>query len=127
MQTDASRYSLGAALLQSGCPISFTSKTCIDVKTCYVNIACKCLSVCLGLKTFHTYLYSRHVIVQNDCKPLEMIQQKPIHAATPQLQHMLLHMQKYYYTIQYKPGKEMVLADCLSQFLSPRESLPIPL
>ena len=45
-----------------------------------------------------------------------MIQQKPIHAAPPHLQCMLLCKQKYDYTIQYKPGKEMVLADHLSHF-----------
>ena len=42
---------------------------------------------------------------------MEMIQQKPIHTAPPKLQHILLHMQKYDYTVQYKPGKEMVLAN----------------
>ena len=45
---------------------------------------------------------------------------------TPWLQHMLLYMQKYSYAIQYKPGKEMVLANCLSHFPSCKESLPIP-
>ena len=55
-----------------------------------------------------------------------MIQQKPIHATPPHLQCMLLHMQKYDYAIQYKPGKEMVLADHLSPFPSLKESLPIP-
>ena len=83
--------------------------------------------MCFSLKKFHTYLYGRYVIVQKDHKPLEMIQQKPIHTAPSHLQCMLLHMQKYNYTIQYKPGKEMVLADCLSCFPSLKESLPIPI
>ena len=56
-----------------------------------------------------------------------MIQKKPIYAATPHLQRMLLHLQKYDYTIQYKSGKEMVLADCLSCFPSRKENLPIEL
>ena len=78
---DASKYGLGAALLQSGCSIAFVSKTLTDIETCYANVERECLSVCFGLKKFHTYLYGRHVIVQNDHKPLEMIQQKPIHVA----------------------------------------------
>ena len=45
----------------------------------------------------------------------------------PQLQHMLLCVQKYDCTIQYKPGKEMVLADHLSHFPSHKNSLPIPI
>ena len=43
------------------------------------------------------------------------------------LQQMLLHMQKYDYTIHYKPGKDMVLADLLSCFPSNSNYLPIPL
>ena len=41
------------------------------------------------------------------------------------LQCMLLCMQKYDYTIQYKPGEEMVLVNHLSCFPSHKESLPI--
>ena len=104
--TDASEYGLGATLLQSGCPIAFASKTLTDIETHYVNIECECLSVGFGLEKFHSYIYGRHVIVENDHILLEMIQQKPIHTAPPWLQHMLLHMQKYYYTIWYKPGKD---------------------
>ena len=37
---------------------------------------------------------------------------------------MLLHLEKYDYTILYKPRKEMVLADCLSQFPSRKEYTP---
>ena len=42
----------------------------------------------------YIYIYRCHIIVQNDHKPLEMIQKKPIHAAPPQLQCMLLWLQK---------------------------------
>ena len=59
-------------------------------------------------------------------KPLKMIQ-KPIHAAPPQLQRMLLCLQNYSYTKQNKTGKEMVLADCLSCFPSRKENMPIEL
>ena len=115
---DTSKYGLVTALLQSGWPIAFTSETLSDVKTHYANIERECLSVCFSLEKFHTYLYGRYVIVQNDHKLLEIIQQKPIHAAPPHLQCMLLQMQKYDYTIQYKPDKEMVLGNCLSCFPS---------
>ena len=83
--------------------------------------------MCSDLEKFHTYLYGRHVIIQKDHKPLQMIQQKTIHAAPPHLQCMLLHMQKYDYTIHYNPGKEMVLAKHLCCFPFCRESLPIPI
>ena len=47
------------------------------------------MSVCwyaLVWEKFHTYIYGRHITVQNDHKLLEMIQQKPIHTAPPKLQ-----------------------------------------
>ena len=127
IQTDASEFGLGAALLQGGQPIAFASKTLTDVESCYTNIERECLSVCFGLEKFHTYIYGRHVLIENDHKPLEMIQHKPIHVAPPRLQQMLLCMQKYDYTIVHKPGKDMVLADCLSHFPSNTNYLPIPL
>ena len=125
--TDASEYGLGAALIQQNKPVTFTSKTLISVESRYANIECECLSVVFSLEKFHTYIYGNHVTVYNDHKPLEMIQKKPIHAAPPCLQRMLLRLQKYYYNIIYKPGKEMVLADRLSRFPSRNENLPIEL
>ena len=80
LQTDASEYGLSAALIQNNRPIGFASKTLTDVETRYANIERECLSVVFGLKKFHTYVYGRHIIVQNDHKPLEMIQRKPIQA-----------------------------------------------
>ena len=127
IQTDASKFRLGAALLQGGWPVAFTSKTLTDIESRYMNIERECLSVCFGLKKLHAYIYGRHVLVENDHKPLEMIQHKPIHVAPPRLQWMLLYMQKYDYTIVYKPGKYMVLADHLSHFPSNTYFLPIPL
>ena len=38
VQMDASEYGLGATLIQSGCPIAFTSKMLTDVETHYANI-----------------------------------------------------------------------------------------
>ena len=80
------------------------------------------VSGCFSFENFHTYIYCMHVTLQNDQKPLEMI-----HAAPAQLHHILLHMQKYNYTIQYKPGEDMVLANHLSHFPFHINSLPIPI
>ena len=127
VQTATSEFGLGAVLLQGDQPIAFASKTLTDVESHYANIERECLSVCFGLEKFHTYIYGRHVLIENDYKPLEMIQHKPIHVAPPRLQQMLLCMQKYDYTICYKPGKDMVLTDPLSHIPSNKNYLPIPL
>ena len=81
--TDPSEYGLDTVLIQNGRPITFPSKTFTDVETRYANIECEYLSVCFGLEKLHAYVCGRHIIVHNDHKPLEMIQKKPIHAASP--------------------------------------------
>ena len=83
VQTDAGKYGLGAALIQSSHPLAFASKMLTDVETHCANIERESLSVCFSLEKFHTYHYDRHVIVGNDHKPLDMIQHKPIHMAPP--------------------------------------------
>ena len=125
VQTDSSKYDLGTALIQSGRSIAFASKMLTDVESHYINTERECLSVCFRLEKFYTNLYGRHVIIQNDHKPHQMIQQKPIHAP-PHLQCMLLCMQKHNYMIQHKPSKDIVLVECLSHFpssKSPSQSL----
>ena len=68
IQTDASEYGLGTALLQNNRPIASASKTLTDMESRYANIECECLSVVFGLEKFHTYIYGRHITVFNDHK-----------------------------------------------------------
>ena len=124
---DAGENGFGAALIQSGHPIAFTSKTVTDVKTQYAYIEQECLSVYFSLEKFHNTLIAGISSYKMTINCWERIQQKPIHAAPSQLQCMLLCMQMYDYTIQYKPSKEVVLADHLGHFPTCNESLPIPI
>ena len=50
--------------------------------------------------------------VESDHKPLEIIVKKPLATAPPRLQRIL---QKCDYTLEYKPGRELVLPDMLSR------------
>ena len=86
IHTDASEYGLGTALIQNNKPVAFASKTLTAMESRYTNIEHECLSVVFSVEKFHTYIYRNHVTVYNDNKPLEMIQEKPIHAAPPCLQ-----------------------------------------
>ena len=77
--------------------------------------------LCLGWELqceFHTYLYGRTFIIETDHRPLEMISLKNLIAVPARLQRMLLHLQQYDMIITYRPGKEMLLADVLSQIPS---------
>ena len=37
----------------------------------------------------YMYIYGRHVIIQNDHNPLEMIQHKPVHTVPPPTEHAI--------------------------------------
>ena len=73
------------------------------------------LAVQYGLTCFHQYVYGQVVIVETDHKPLLGIKQKRITDVLPRLQRMRLRCQPYDYTLMYKPGKNLVLADTLSR------------
>ena len=62
---------------------------------------------------FHHYIYGKKVIT-SDHKPLEAMMKKPLKNTTPQLQRMLLSLQKYAIDLVCLAGKENILADTLS-------------
>ncbi|XP_063446850.1 uncharacterized protein K02A2.6-like [Mytilus trossulus] len=115
VQSDASQTGLGAAVMQEDRPVAYASRALTDTETRYAQIEKELLSVIFGLEKFHSYTYGRTVNVISDHKPLESIMKKPLHAAPKRLQRMLLRLQKYDIILQYRPGKEMYLADTLSR------------
>ena len=61
------------------------------------------------------YIDGFKTTVHSDHKPLEAIFKKPLHQASPRLQRMLLHLQKYDLDIKYIKGKYLYAADTLSR------------
>ena len=115
IQVDASMQGLGATLMQDNKPIAYASKSLSDAETRYANIERELLAVVFGCERFHTHVYGKTFVVESDHKPLEMIRQKPLTAAPPRLQRMLMRLQSYDMSILYRPGKEVPVADCLSR------------
>ena len=68
----------------------------------------------IRLEKFHQHTYGRKVRAHTDHRPLEIIAKKDLARAPKCLQRMLLQMQRCEVDIQYRPGKEMYLADTLS-------------
>lgn len=94
LQVDTSKSGLGAVLLQEGKPIMYTSKSLSSTEENYAQIEKELFAVLFGCKCFHTYIYGCHVIIDSDHKPLESILKKPLTAAPPCLQRMILQLQK---------------------------------
>ena len=115
LQVDASKSGLGAVMLQEGKPIAYASKSLNSTEENYAQIEKELYAVVFGCKRFHECIYGRRVIVESDHKPLEAILKKPLAAAPPRLQRMILQLQKYDIHILHRPGKEIPVADTLSR------------
>ena len=85
----------------------------------YVQIEKEQLSKLFGCIKYYQYIYSKSATVETDHKPLEYLFRKPLTAAPPILQRMLFNLQKYDLTVEYKPGKDLYIADTLSRAPSP--------
>lgn len=115
VENDACEYGLGSVLLQEGRPVAYASRSLSETESRYAQIEKEMLAVTYGLEKFHYYTFGRDVEVITDHKPLMAINAKPLSKAPKRLQNLLLRAQKYSYTLIWKPGKSIPLADALSR------------
>ena len=84
-------------------------------ETNYDQIEKEILSIVFACERFNDFLYSQSFLVENNHKPLKDIFQKPVLKSPPWIQRFLLPLQKYQFTMNYIPGKDMVVTDTLSR------------
>ena len=117
LQVDASKHGLGATLMQDQKPVAYASKSLNSTEQNYAQIEKELYAILFGCKRFHQYIYGQKITVESDHKPLESIATKPLAAAPPRLQRMLLQLQRYDLKIIHVPGKKIPVADTLSRQL----------
>ena len=116
IQCDASKSGLGAALLQEGRPVAFSSRVMSQTEQNYAQIEKELLVIVFACEKFDQYIFGRSdVVVESDHRPLETIFKKPILTSPKRLQRMRLHLQNYNIQVAYKRGTTMFLADTLSR------------
>lgn len=94
----------------------------MDTEKRYANIEREMLAVVVACKKFHSSLFGKRFMVESDHKPFEVIHLKNLTPSPPRLQRLLLRVQGYDFTIKYKPGTDMLLADLMSKLnLLPNE------
>ena len=127
VQTDMSNEGMGAVLLQEGKPVTYASRVWKDVEKGYAPIEKEMRAIYFGLTRFSDYCFGRFVTVESDHKPLEAIKKKALSEAPERIRNMLLSLQRFDFEIVYKPGKELIIADCLSRapvsYISSQECL----
>ena len=107
LTVDASPQGLGTILSQcqldgSYRPLSYGSRSLIDIATRYSQTEHEALAVFWVCKRFHYYVYDRNFRIQTDHKSLERML-SPTSNPPPPIQRWLVHLQPYNYIIQYIP------------------------
>ena len=96
--------------------IEYQSCSLTDTETRYAQIENEMLAIVFSIERFNQYTFGRHVHIESDHKPLEMILQKPLARAPRRLQLMITRLQKNDFTVR---GENMHLAEMLSRAYLP--------
>jgi len=120
VSVDASAKGLGAVLMQDNRPVAYASKALTPTEQRYAQIEKETLAIVFGMDKFKNMVYGRKdVTVETDHKPLENIFKKPLHQVPMRIQKMMLKLQPYEFTVVWKPGKQIPVADALSRYYLP--------
>ena len=109
----------------------FSSTLCMQIISAvedgYSNIECETHGIVFAIKHLHQYVYGQQFTVITNHKPLVSLAEKPIHRLPAQLQRLFLTKIRILYKIVYKPGKQMLISDCLSRLIGTERKSEKPL
>lgn len=113
VETDACYGGLGAVLSQENHPIAFISKA-LGTKNLGLSIYEKeFLAILLAIDKWRSYLLHGHFIIKTDQQSLKYLLEQKIF--TPRQHKYLTKLLGFDYNIEYRKGKENVVADALSR------------
>lgn len=113
LETDACGVGMGAVLLQKGRPLAFLSQA-LNTRHLGLSIYEKeFLAVLMAVEKWRHYLEGSRFIIKTDHESLKFLLQQKLHT---QLQKRgMAKLMGLDYSIQYRRGKENVVADALSR------------
>ena len=122
VEVDASGDGLGAVLTQQQKdgrwqPVYFASRKLTGPESRYAAIELEALAVSWAVSRFRNYLLGTTFRVITDHKPLLQVfaPDYPLARASLRVQRLLLRTQDLSFSVQYRPGKDNLLADALSR------------
>ena len=118
---DASSFGLGAVLLQQNQqhmwkPIAFASRSLTQTEHYYATIEKEALAITWACEKFASYIVGMKFHIETDHKPLiPQLSCKHLDSLPPRILRFRLRLNRFNYSIQYVPGKQMYTADALSR------------
>ena len=118
LQTDASKYGVGAVLSQLDDQqhehaIAYFSKKLLPREQRYSTVEKECLAVKLGVQAFSVYLLGRPFIIQTDHRALQWMDK--FKETNSRLTRWSLFLQAYQFRVVHRNGKANANADALSR------------
>lgn len=119
LHTDASKYGLGAILLQRDAgddqlhPVYYASWKTSEVEEKYSSYELEVLVVIKALRKFRVYLLGVPFRVVTDCKAFVQTMSKK--DACLRVAHWALRLEEFEYTVEHRSGTSMRHVDALSR------------
>lgn len=126
LYTDASDLAIGSVLCQSHAsseedlddpsfekPVYFLSHKLTDTQQRWSVIQKEAYAIVFSLQKLDHYLHDSNFVIRTDHKPLKYLLESPMENKT--IQKWALAIAGYSCSIEYIPGKENCVADCLSR------------
>ena len=110
-------------------PIAFASRSLSDCEKKYAQLEKEALALIFGIAKFHKYLHGREFLLHTDHMPLLVLlkEDRTISGmASARIQRWALTLSNYQYTLEYKPGPSIGLADALSRLPLPDVPTQVP-
>jgi transposase InsO family protein len=102
-------------LMQEGEPVYFASRHLTETEMKYPQIEKELLAIVWAFERLDLYTYGHRVKTFTDHKPLIGLREKPLDHLSTRQQRFMGRLQRYDFELHYMPGKDLVVADCLSR------------
>lgn len=113
IETDASDQGIGAVLMQKGRPLAFLSKGLSPKHQKLSTYEKELLSIVMATQKWYAYLQGNHFFIKTDHQSLKYLLKQRL--STLLQQKWLAKLMGLDYAIEYKKGKEYIMADALSR------------
>ncbi|KAL0556065.1 hypothetical protein IC582_004570 [Cucumis melo] len=113
IETDASRYGVGAVLIQSRRPIAYYSHTLALRDRARPVYERELMAIVLASQRWRPYLFGGKFLVKTDQKSLKFLPEQRV--IQPQYQKWIAKLLGYSFDVVYKPGFENRATDALSR------------